>query len=246
MVLSGALGALMILLARDHLPAAPALCSIGGVNPYVRSDRETYLIGVASSDSHRVRISDRPSLLEQSRRYPYTDSTPVFGRVVRVRSANGADADRVLARFAGGDSTVVVIRYSYDAMCRTYPTGAFLDTGVANHYTVFLRPDSEWARGRPTFDIKLLSWFAVYPHDLKGSRRDVNLDTMLTVEEYASLVKVLPTQAEWIRDCKDERSRAIAPLQEWGRRHPRIARAYPANDALQTIPSWRCPVNRPG
>jgi len=228
-----ALGALMLVLARAQPPAAANLCSGRSGNPYVRSERETYLIGTASPDTAQVRISDMPGAFTGNR-YPYRDSTRVFGQLVRVRSVYGADADHVLARFAPGDSTVVLIRYSFNAMCQTFPTHAALDTGVTYHYTVFLRPDSEWAAGRPTFDIKMLSWLAVYPGDFKRLMRDVNLDTTLTVDEYASLVKVLPVKAHWTRDdCRP----GLARLEEWGRTHQRAARTYPANDALRTLRS---------
>src|SRR5204863_5840264 len=95
--------------------AVADLCSVLIRNPYLRSERETYFLGSARPDTVQVRISDVPGVL-RPKRYPYVDSTPVFGQVVRVRSVYGADADRVLASFRGGDSTVVVIRYSFNSM----------------------------------------------------------------------------------------------------------------------------------
>ena len=232
-VSSAALAALMVFVTHAHLRAAADLCSLMIPNPYVRSEGETYFIGRASPDTIQVRISDVPGVLTP-KRYPYRDSTPVFGQVVRVRSVDGSHADRVLLRFAAGDSTVVVIQYSFNSMCQTFPAHPGLDSG-AYHYTAFLRPDSEWAAGRPTFDIKMVSLLAVYPLYLKRVMRDVNLDTTLTADEYASLVRVLPIEAAWTQDCRKE----LARLEAWSRSHESTAETYPANDALRVM-RWHC------
>ena len=231
---SAALAALVVFVAQAHLRAAADLCSLMIPNPYLRSEGETYLIGRASTDTVQVRISDVPGVLTP-KRYPYRDTTPVFGQVVHVRRVYGAGADRVLAPIAAGDSTVVVIQYSFNSMCQTFPAHPGLDTGLAYHYTVFLRPDSEWAAGHPTFDVKMASLLAVYPLYLKRVMHDVNLDTTLTVGEYASLVQVLPVEGAWTRDCRRELGR----LEEWARSHESTAQTYPANDALRVM-RWHC------
>ena len=156
-----ALAGVIVSQADPHIRMAADLCSVAIRNPYLRSDRETYFIGSARTDTVQVRISDVPAVLRSWGRRAYRDSTPVFGQFVRVRSVYGADADRVLARFGAGDSTVVAISYSFNPMCQTFPIRAWFDTGVVNHYRVFLRPDSEWAAGRPTFDIAIMTPLAV-------------------------------------------------------------------------------------
>ncbi len=237
-VLGVALAVPIVFHAHRQVLAAADLCSIMIPNPYLRSEHETYFIGSARSDTVRVRISDVPALLKPWEHYPYRDSTPVFGQVVRVQSVYGANADRVLARFATGDSTVVVIHYANNSMCQTFPVRAWLDTGVVNHYAVFLRPDSEWAAGRPTFDIEMLSWLAVYPAYLRRIR-GVNLDTTLTIDEYASLVKVLPVESEWLQDCR----KGLARIEAWAGMHEPTSETYPANDALRVM-RWHCGVLR--
>jgi hypothetical protein len=151
-----------------------------------------------------------------------------------VRNLNGADADRVLARFRAGDSTVVVINYSFNAMCQTFPVRAWFDTGVVDHYTVFLRPDTEWAAGRPTFDIRLMTELAVYPGYLR-QRRGVNLDTMLAVDQYASLVKVLPVESDWSQDCQ----KGLERIDAWARTHERSSKTYPADKVIGVM-RWNC------
>ena len=70
----------------------------------------------------------------------------------------------------------VVIPHGINSMCQTFPVRAWLDTGFADHYTVSLRPHSEWAAGRPTFNIGMMARPAVYPAHLRRMR-GVNLDT---------------------------------------------------------------------
>ena len=218
----------------DPRVRAPAdLCSVMIRNPYIRSERETYFIGSPRSDTVQVRISDVPGVLRPTR-YPYRDSTPVFGQLVQVRSVYGADADRVLARFEAGDSTVVVINYSVNSMCQTLPIRTWFDTGVVNHYTVFLRRDTEWAGGRPTFDIGIMTQLAVYPGYLRR-RRGVNLDTTLSVDLYASLVKVLPVESEWSLDCR----KGLQRIEAWARMHKPTSEAYPANEVIRVM-RWNC------
>ena len=231
-----ALAGLIVTHADPRVRAEADLCSVMIRNPYLRSERETYFLGSARSDTVQVRISDVPGVLRPAR-YPYHDSTPVFGQFVRVRSVYGADADRVLASFGAGDSTVVVINYSFNAMCQTFPTRAWFDTGVVNHFTVFLRPDTEWAAGRPTFDIRLMTELAVYPGYLRN-RRGVNLDTTLTVDQYASLVKVLPVESDWSQDCR----KGLDRIEAWARMHKSSSLTYPANEVIRVM-RWNCGVS---
>ena len=224
--------------AQRHVLATADLCSLVIPNPYLRSEHETYFIGSARPDTVQVRIPDVPALLKPWVRYPYRDSTPAFGQVVHVQSVYGADAERVLARFGTGDSTVVVIQYTNNSMCQTFPVRAWLETGVINHYAVFVRPDSEWAAGRPTFDIEMLSRLAVYPAYLRRTP-GVNLDTTLTIDEYASLVKVLPVEPDWLQDCR----KGLARIETWAGMHERTSETYPANDALRVM-RWHCGVLR--
>jgi len=232
-VLPVALAALVVSHADSHPRAVADLCSVAIRNPYLRAERETYFLGSPRPDTIQVRISDVPGVL-RPQRYPYVDSTPVFGQVVRVRSVYGADADRVRASFGAGDSTVVVIHYSFNAMCHTFPIRAWFDTGVVNHYTVFLRPDSEWAAGRPTFDIKLMSELAVYPGYLRN-RRGVNFDTTLTVDQYASLVRVLPVESDRSQDCR----KVLDRIEAWARMHQPASMRYPANEVIRVM-RWNC------
>lgn len=232
-VLPVALAGLIVSHPDPHARSETDLCSVVIPNPYARSERETYFLGSARSDTVQVRISDVPGVL-RPQRYPYHDSTPVFGQVVRVRSVYGADADRVLAQFRAGDSTVVVINYSFNAMCQTFPVRAWFDTGVVDHYTVFLRPEREWASGRPTFDIKLMDDLAVYPGYLRH-RRGVNFDTTLTVDQYASLVKVLPVESDGSQNCQNW----LARIDAWARTHERASKNYPADKVIDAM-RWNC------
>src|SRR5438552_808044 len=85
-VLAVALTTPVVFCAERQVLAAADLCSIMIPNPYLRSEHETYFIGSARSDTVRVRISDVPALLKPWEHYPYRDSTPVFGQIVRVQS----------------------------------------------------------------------------------------------------------------------------------------------------------------
>src|SRR5262245_52743128 len=117
-----ALTALMISGAKKDVPSADTVCSIMIGNPYLRRAHETYLIGSAQSDSVAVRISNVPGAMRPTERYPYRDTTPVFGQVVKVRSLYGANADRLGAGITAADSLVLVINYNLRPDCRTVPT----------------------------------------------------------------------------------------------------------------------------
>ena len=236
-VSSLALTGLVVLAANPHPGGARDLCSFMIRNPYLRSERETYVIGSARSDSVQVRISDRPGVLPRDR-YPYRDSTPVFGQVLRVRSVYGANGDRILTRMAAGDSTVVLIRYSFNSMCHTFPVRAWLDTGIVYHFTMLLRPDSEWTAGRPTFDSEVWPLLAVYPPYPTRMRRP-DFDTLLTVDEYASLVKVLPIRADPAQYCP----KALASIAAWAHSHEPRSELYPANEIIRVM-QWNCGVRR--
>lgn len=227
-VLVVAVGFPMAFHAVPHAVAAAHVCSLVNANPYLRSAHETYVIGSARTDTVQVRISDVPGA-HSTKRYPYRDSTPVFGQVVQVQSVYGADADHVLANFSAGDSRVVVILYGMNSMCVTFPVRPRLPTGSVDHYTLLLRPDSEWADGRPTFDM-----MGLYPPYLNA-----NFESTLTVDEYASLVKVIPVDTDWVRDCGHELTR----LENWVRSNEASATKYPADEIMRTM-RWHCSVIR--
>ena len=213
-----------------HVLAATDLCSIIVPNPYVRSAGETYVIGSARTDTVQVQISDVPGALKPNRD-AYRDSNPVFGQVVQVQSVYGADAEHVLAHVSDGDSRIVVVLYGMNSFCVTFPVRTWLPTGSVDHYTLLLRPESEWAAGRPTFD--MMGYYPPYTRWL----RDANFDSTLTVDEYASLVKVIPVDTDWARDCGN----GLIRLEAWARSNEVITKKYPANEALR-IMRWHCGV----
>ncbi len=235
-----ALTGLTVLVSESHPLGVPGLCSVLSRNPYLRSERETYLIGSARSDTVRVRISDMPGVVNLAERYPYQDTAPVFGQLLRVRSVHGASADRLLALIPAADSTIVLIPYGSNPACQTFPERVWLDTSPVYHLTVLLRPDSEWAAGRPTFDIPLVPPFAVYPSYLER-KRDPGFDTTLTVAEYASLVNALPLATEWGKEC----SGGLERIAAWVRSHEPRSGLYPANEIIRVM-KWNCDGIRRG
>src|SRR5436309_15977554 len=84
---------LLVSHADARVRATADLCSVMIRNPYIRSERETYCIGSARSDTVQVRISDVPGVLRPTR-YQYGDSTPVFAQLLPVRTVYGADHAR--------------------------------------------------------------------------------------------------------------------------------------------------------
>ena len=77
-VLPLVLAGLIVSHADPHARGVADLCSVAIRNPYLRSERETYFLGSARSDTVQVRISDVPGVL-RPRRYPYRDSTSASG-----------------------------------------------------------------------------------------------------------------------------------------------------------------------
>src|SRR5436309_523255 len=91
------------------------------------------------------------------------------------------------------------------------------------------------ARVRATADLcSVMIRMAVYPGYLRR-RRGVNLDTTISVDLYASLVKVLPVESEWSLDCR----KGLQRIEAWARMHKPTSEAYPANEVIRVM-RWNC------
>jgi hypothetical protein len=69
--------------------------------------------------------------------------------------------------------------------------------------------------------------------------RGPDFDTLLTVDEYASLVKVLPIGTDPVQYCP----KAVANLAAWAHSHEPRSELYPANEIIRVM-QWNCGVRR--
>lgn len=212
------------------------LCVIA-VRPWVREEPLTYVILEASGDTIPATVYRRPVYRIN---YP-ADTTPplpvpgvvIYGqrmkilRVVGLRdSARGVPStaalvewgnnsacqpgplereQRALSVFAG-TVALLVARPHADTIAPTGVVVVDLYEGSRFYSPAFER------HGRPR------GWRGLWP----GPR-------VLTIEEYESLLKSLPTEAEW----ENAPARALASVQNWAQANPELARAEPARTILR-------------
>jgi hypothetical protein len=166
----------------------------------------------------------------------------VYGQVIGVERLAGAARETVERAFQRlGRREIVVVPWGYDAGCDPVPWGGsarWVTTDAPGFYTLRLRPRSEWAGERPTFDA-FAADLEPYPHGrffARGYRGTAAVRTgpSLTPEEYFSLYAALPDH-ETLRDPVRARASAIEALDAWEQAYPEAARKYPAPQILGSV-----------
>ena len=212
------------------------LCSIV-VRPWVREDPLTYIVIEASGDTIPAAVY---------RRWVYrlgysadtTPPLPVTGEIIYGQRSKILRAVGLRDSALGGPSTAALVEWGNNSMCTPVPpvreqraisvlpgTVALLvatphaDTvAPAGVVVVHVYVGSRFYS--PTFErhARPRRWRGLWP----GPR-------VLTIEEYESLLKSLPNEAEWESAPK----RALAMLQAWALANPELARAEPARSILR-------------
>ncbi len=192
------------------LPAAAHACSMA---PFPGFRPGLQLIVTATADTLQAGPGSVQYRVERG-----DTERAVYGQVVRLERAGGADA----AGLPAETDRVVLVPWGYDPGCQTTrwsESARWIDPGSRGLLWSTLRPRAQWVDGLPTFDVGD-AYQAPYP----GRTREMPADSMLSVEQMFDLVALLPEYEAYDADPEG----AVRPLLAWARAHPGLARLYPA------------------
>lgn len=147
---------------------------------------------------------------------------PRWAQRIRLEQAGGEAAKRV----PGDTEHLILVPWDYGADCSTLPwkrSARFLEPGQRGLMYAALRDPEHWVDGVPTADFHL-PYSQPYPH-----RARMTLPPLMSIEDAFRFHHVLPTQA----DLRADAVAAVAPLLDWARQNPELARQWPANDMIR-------------
>ncbi|HLA14005.1 MAG TPA: hypothetical protein VJZ25_03195, partial [Gemmatimonadaceae bacterium] len=190
-------------------------------------DRDAHFIAVSTPDSVYAGPGTVKYIVAPGHSGPLGDRR-IYGQVLRVEKIGGLAAP-LLQRSV---TEVVVVPWDYAADCTPVPwtrSSVWLPPDERGLLTATLRDSAFWANGIPTFDVHTPD-MQPYPQRAAQQmrRRNVPPDTLMSIEEFFSLLEILPEQ----RELADSAERAVKPLFHWARANPELARLYPAAAAL--------------
>jgi hypothetical protein len=153
--------------------------------------------------------------------HPATEG-PRRAQVVRLEQWGGEAAQRL----PGDTEHLVLIPWDYGADCRTLPwqrSARFLEPGERGLMYAALRDPEHWVDGVPTADFHV-PYTQPYPRHAR-----MVLRPLMSLEDAFRFHHVLPRQD----DLRDDAATALAPLLEWARQNPELARQGPAQDMIR-------------
>jgi hypothetical protein len=181
-----------------------------------------FLLATARSDTVRagagaIRYTEPPS-----------DPAAVHGQLFRL-DAVGGDVPAALARArASGIKEGILVPYGWECreVWRWHTSARWTRPGAQVMVDATMRPRSQWIGGRPTFDVE--PGHDAYPDGYNYGAPD-STETILTPAQAFELTRSLPLYEQVERDPVA----AYRGLLRWARAHPRLARRFPANYALE-------------
>lgn len=159
----------------------------------------------------------------------------VSGQVVRIERVGGAHAVELQRTLESTRGVAILVPWDDDPSCQPQAwtrAGYPWAVGRRGFFVARLRPEAEWADGKPTFDVQP-AFGQPYPHatpfhyGLTGSK--VASKVWLSVDEYWTLSEALPDRDTLGKDA----CAALRPLQAWVAAHRRLAKRYPAPDIVK-------------
>jgi hypothetical protein len=223
--------------AGTDVGAAARRCSIAPLSP-IRGRGATYLVGRGSSDT--VRAGAGP--VRYSAQRPGDSPTPaerIHGQVVLVQRVAGHRADEVERAFARrGRREAVIVPWGYREDCRPiawHGSARWIDAAADGFLRLVLRPEVDWAGGRPTFDAYQGYW-QPYPsgeflrRGFRGTSAIRN-GPHLTPAQLLDLYLALPDDSL----VRHDRAAALAVMERWAAEHPELATRYPATTMLDML-----------
>ncbi len=205
-------------------PAAGRACSLSGF-PIAQGRATAFLVVTTAADTVEAGAGDvsfEVSAEADEQRNPRT----VYGQVADVERIGGAAA-------RGLDPSVrrvVLVPWGYGADCRTtiwMSSARWVEPGTRGLFTAALRDRAHWAGGLPTFDI-FTPYSEPYPQNADSNRGGEAADSLLSIEDYASLLETLPV----LGDDDSFPAGGYDALFRWARERPALAAMYPAREML--------------
>lgn len=149
---------------------------------------------------------------------PADTEGPRWGQRVRLQQVAGPAADGLPPE----TEHLILVPWSYGGDCRPLPwqeSARFMEPGQTGFMNAALRDPEHWVDGVPTADVH-----NPYNHPFPQHASRVPQDALGT-EEVFRLHQVLPQKEALDADPRA----AVAPLLEWAREHPDLARRWPAS-----------------
>ena len=161
----------------------------------------------------------------------------ILGQEVTVLRIGGSNSGTLSDALKESGNRVVLVPWDDDAACRreVYKApGLPWLPGKRGLFVAELRPESEWAGSKPTFDV-YPAFLEPYPDALiyrngwRQTRPIKNGD--LSVEQYWSLYEALP---EYETAKKNPRL-ALETFNKWVKVHPHLTKRYPAKRIIEEV-----------
>jgi hypothetical protein len=205
-------------------PTAARACSMSGVTTTQWPGR-AHLIATVKPDTVAAGPGSADYVVSQGHFGPARER-PIYGQVVEVERVGGMGAKGLGPSFR----RVVLVPWDYGANCTPTPwTGSarWLEPGTRGLFTATLRDRAHWAGGLPTFDVRSPD-SVPYPQRRGREGFSVPADSLMSVEDYFSLLEMLPAPDRVESSAAD----AYRPLFRWAERQPELARRFPASQIL--------------
>ena len=214
-----------------------SLCSLIVPPPWVRGDPLTYLVIQASADTIPATVYRHRGFRLG---YPADTRPPergagvvIHGQRVKILRAVGS-ANSTLPT----PSTAALVEWSHDSMCQPVlparPQRA-LAVPAGTIALLVAKPQPDTIAPPGVVVVHLYVGSRVYAPELERHGRPRRWHglwpgpRMLTIEEYESLLRSLPTEAEW----EQTPAQALTKLQAWAHANRSLASAEPARAILR-------------
>ena len=212
------------------------LCSMI-VRPWVRAEPLTYVIMEATDDTipatvYRPWVNFRLGYPADTRPPLPVTGAIVYGQRMKILRAVGLDST------LGEPSTAALVEWSHNSMCQPVPPAReqrALSVFAGTVALLVARPHADTAAPPGVVVVDLYEGSRFYSPEFERHGRPRGWrglwpgPKVLTIEEYESLLKSLPTHAEW----ENAPARALAKVQAWANAYPELARAEPARTILR-------------
>lgn len=199
-------------------PEPPEVCSLEVVPGYIPG--YTFFTARARKDTVFGGIEPVPVSFRSDLDTATVVRDSVWGQSFVIDRLSG-EGEKLLER---GAIEAVLVPWAYDPGCETTHWQSWRSMSVRwvepserGVFVGLLRPESDWIRGRPTFDIKYAAHFPV----TSPMFDDIRSDERLSPDQYFDLLLLL-------NSVSSEESAARA-YRRWAKDHPDLTYRYPAD-----------------
>jgi len=163
----------------------------------------------------------------------------ILGQEVTVLRTGGSQSGRLNKALKKSRNKALLVPWDDDPACKRMVWNSPTLPWRSGHRGMFvakLRPESEWAEEKPTFDIHP-AFTEPYPDALfyrRGWRQTRPIERGdLSVEQYWRLYEALPEY----KTAKENPKLALETFNKWVKAHPDLANRYPAKRIVDEV-NW--------